>query len=151
MKRGEPIPDLLLPDASVTEEVGRCLAGLLEGGDLVLLYGPLGAGKTTLVRGLVAGLGGDPDQVSSPTFVLVSQYEVNRGDIQWLYHADLYRLRGRPRAPSEELGLDEAIDDPTAVTAVEWPRGWSWRAGRGNIITVSLEFVGEQRRLSLTW
>lgn len=151
MRERQAVDVRLLPDAAATEAAGHALARMVRAGDLLLLQGPLGAGKTTLVRGLVAGLGGDASEVSSPTFVLLSQYEVACNDIQRVHHADLYRVRGRITAPVEEIGLDEVIDDAAGVTAVEWPGGWEWRAGRGRVIKVDLQFVGEARRLSVTW
>ncbi len=141
----------VLPDEAATEAAGHALARQLRAGDLLLLEGPLGAGKTTLVRGVVAGLGGDPSEVSSPTFVLLSEYRVAAGEIRRVHHADLYRVRGRLAAPVEEIGLDEAIDDPAGVTAVEWPAGWQWRAGQGRVIHIELRFEGEGRRLLVRW
>jgi len=137
----------VLPDEAATEAAGHALARLLRAGDVLLLEGPLGAGKTTLVRGVVAGLGGDPGEVSSPTFVLLSHYDVAAGEIRRVHHADLYRVRGRAAAPVEEIGLAEVMDDPEGVTAVEWPAGWEWRAGRGRVIRIQLAFEGEGRRL----
>ena len=84
-----------------TERLAETLAGTLRGGDVVLLSGPLGAGKTAFVRGLARGLGVDPDEVSSPTFTLVHEY---RGGRLRLFHADLYRLG---TAAAQDLGLDE--------------------------------------------
>jgi tRNA threonylcarbamoyladenosine biosynthesis protein TsaE len=97
-----------------TEAIARTLAGRLRRGDVLLLSGDLGAGKTTFVRGLAAGLGVDPADVSSPTFTLLHEY---RGGSLTLYHADLYRLT---RSATEDLGLEEAgIRD--GVLAIEWP------------------------------
>jgi tRNA threonylcarbamoyladenosine biosynthesis protein TsaE len=93
--------------------VAERLAGGFSGGEVVLLYGELGTGKTAFVRGLARGLGIDPGEVSSPTFVLLSSYA---GRLT-LHHADLYRLRG-PGAELE-LGLEE-LPGPAAVLAVEW-------------------------------
>ncbi len=94
--------------------VARDLAASLRAGDVLLLSGDLGAGKTTFVKGLAAGLGIDPDEVSSPTFTLLHEY---RGERLTLYHADLYRLE---RTASEDLGLAEAgVRD--GVLAIEWP------------------------------
>lgn len=97
-----------------TQAVASELAAGLEPGDVLLLSGDLGAGKTAFVRGLAAGLGIDPDEVSSPTFTLVHEY---RGGRLTLYHADLYRLKA---ATTEELGLEEP-GVAGGVVAIEWP------------------------------
>jgi tRNA threonylcarbamoyladenosine biosynthesis protein TsaE len=97
-----------------TQAVARALAATLSPGDVVLLSGNLGAGKTAFVRGLLEGLGGDADDVSSPTFTLVHEY---RGGRLTLYHADLYRLE---RAAAEDLGLEE-MGLADGVLAIEWP------------------------------
>jgi tRNA threonylcarbamoyladenosine biosynthesis protein TsaE len=97
-----------------TAAVARELALTLRPGDVLLLSGNLGAGKTAFVRGLAEGLGVDPDDVSSPTFTLVHEY---RGGRLTLYHVDLYRL---DRAATEDLGLEEmGVGD--GVLAIEWP------------------------------
>ncbi len=106
-----------------TREVGRELSLLLVPGALVRLTGPLGAGKTELVRGLAEGLGVPPDEVASPTFALVHEYGPEERP-PLLVHVDLYRLPGDERlgAAIEGLGLDEARVDG-AVVVVEWPEG----------------------------
>lgn len=144
-------PPIELPDAAATEALGARLAGGLEPGDLLLLEGPLGGGKTTLVRGLVRALGGDPAEVCSPTFVLVETYDVRAAGIRRVHHADLYRVRGRAGAPWGELGLGEMLDDPHAVVAVEWPESWAWE-GRlaGRVIRVRLAFAGDARTAAVT-
>lgn len=139
MSGSDPDWELYLDNVAATEALGDRLAALAAPGTLVLLEGPLGAGKTCLVRGLVRGLGGDPGEVGSPTFVLLDAYGVAARGIQRIYHADLYRLRGLPAAPWEEVGLGEVMDDPAGVTAVEWPVGWEWRSlAPGPIIWVRL-------------
>jgi tRNA threonylcarbamoyladenosine biosynthesis protein TsaE len=95
-----------------TVEAGRALAATLRAGDVVLLYGDLGAGKTAFVRGLALGLGAAPGDVSSPSFTLVQEYPNGRLP---LYHADLYRLTP---AEAEDLGLDELMD--AGIVAIEW-------------------------------
>jgi tRNA threonylcarbamoyladenosine biosynthesis protein TsaE len=97
-----------------TQTIARELAATLRAGDVLLLSGDLGAGKTTFVRGLAEGLGVDPREVSSPTFTLVHEY---RGGRLRLYHADLYRL---DRAATNDLGLEE-IGVKDGVLAIEWP------------------------------
>jgi tRNA threonylcarbamoyladenosine biosynthesis protein TsaE len=97
-----------------TMAVARELATTLRPGDVVLLSGNLGAGKTAFVRGLAAGLGINPADVSSPTFTIVHEY---RGERLVLYHADLYRLE---RTATEDIGLEEmGVRD--GVLAIEWP------------------------------
>lgn len=97
-----------------TQAVAREVAAVLRAGDVLLLSGDLGAGKTTFVRGLAEGLGIEPKDVSSPTFTLVHEYH-GRG--LTLYHADLYRLE---RAATDDLGLEE-IGVKDGVLAIEWP------------------------------
>lgn len=95
-----------------TAALGRALAELVVGGDLVLLCGDLGAGKTVFAKGLGVGLG-VPEPITSPTFTLVREYE---GRLR-LYHLDVYRLEHLEEAA--ELGLSELLDDGS-VTLIEW-------------------------------
>ncbi len=95
-----------------TRALGRRLAPQLSG--VVLLIGDLGAGKTTLAKGIVEGLGAaNADEVSSPTFTLIHEY----GDPVKVYHADLYRLDTAEQV--RRLGLEELFDKP-AITLIEW-------------------------------
>ena len=103
-----------------TEACGEALGKRLEPGAVVLLHGDLAAGKTTFVRGLLRGLGGDPADSSSPTFVVVQTYPC-AGRISALHHIDLYRLPDDPEA-LREIGLEDFLSDDEAVVAVEWPR-----------------------------
>lgn len=96
-----------------TEQFGRALAALLRPGDVIALFGDLGAGKTTLTRGILAGLG-ISGEVASPTFPIVQTYEDARVP---LWHVDLYRIEDR--AEIEELALDEAREE--TVLVIEWP------------------------------
>ena len=129
--------------AAETEQVALEIAEGFAGGEVVLLSGELGAGKTAFVRGLARGLGVDPGEVASPTFVLLTAYP---GRFT-LHHADLYRLEV-PDA-DRELGLEElpgadgvlAVEWAERLSFVPWPRVWR----------VALEHAGEDaRRLTVT-
>lgn len=104
---------LALPSRTATEAFGRIIGQTVAGGETLALSGELGAGKTALVRGIAAGLGTPPHQVTSPTFVLIHEY----GGRLPLIHMDLYRLRSR--AEAEGIGLQEYFRD-NLVTAIEW-------------------------------
>jgi tRNA threonylcarbamoyladenosine biosynthesis protein TsaE len=102
-----------------TSAAGEEFASGLVAGDVLLLAGELGAGKTAFVRGLARGLGLQADDVTSPTFTLIQEYRAS-GAPAVLYHADLYRL-----SPPEvdDLGLGELSED--GILAVEWPDRWN--------------------------
>ena len=124
-----------------TGDVAARIAATLVAGDVLLLSGNLGAGKTAFVRGLAAGLGIDPDEVSSPTFALVHEY---RGGRLPLYHVDLYRLE---RTATDDLGLEE-MGAADGVLAVEWPDRLT--NALPGAYHVSLEIVSEtERRVTL--
>ncbi len=102
-----------------TIEVGRKLARLLKPPQLLLLRGDLGTGKTTLVKGIAQALdAAEPDEVTSPTFTLLHEYDGTlNGKPVKLYHIDVYRLEGERQL--ETLGLDELLT-PNALVFVEW-------------------------------
>ncbi len=107
--------DIPLADADATQALGAVLALRLRPGDAVCLYGPLGAGKTTLARGLIRAFMGPDEEVPSPTFTLVQLYD---GPDFPISHFDLYRLEQASEA--DELGLDEALEDGAVL--IEWPQ-----------------------------
>lgn len=131
---------LNLPSERETQALGAALAALLRPGDVVALHGDLGAGKTTLVRGLVQALLDRPEEVPSPTYTLVQVYD---GPDFSIWHFDLYRLDDPEDV--EELGWDETIE---GAALIEWPE----RAGRrlpANRLDVYLEISGEGRQARL--
>ena len=124
-----------------TADAARTLAGTLKSGEVILLSGNLGAGKTAFVRGLAAGLEIEPEDVSSPTFTLVHEY---RGGRLTLYHADLYRL---DKVATEDLGLEEmGVSD--GVLAIEWPDRLAHSVPGAR--EVRIEIVDENTRL-ISW
>ena len=119
-----------------TFALGEKIAGTLQPGTFVLLHGDLGAGKTAFVRGLASGLGANPDDVSSPTFVLIQHY---KGRVP-LVHVDLYRLDSG--AAVDDLGLEEMADG--AVVAVEWAERLPRQIE--DSVTVKIEDLGNDAR-----
>jgi tRNA threonylcarbamoyladenosine biosynthesis protein TsaE len=122
-----------------TRSVGRELAALLPQKGVVLLTGDLGAGKTTLVKGIVEGRrAARAEDVSSPTFTLIHEY----GDPVSIYHIDLYRLETEEQA--RRLGLEDLFDEP-ALILIEWGDRFP-HVMPDNVITVRLSHHGEDRR-----
>ena len=128
--------------AEETFETGRRVGESLRGGEILLLSGTLGAGKTVFTKGLAAGLGLDPTEVSSPSFTLVNRYAEGR---LVLYHLDLYRLAEGPSA-AHAVELEELLSDERAVIVIEWAE----RMGRyrlpETVWRVSIEGDGEDPR-----
>ena len=131
---------ILSESEAATEAAGERLGASLAAGDVVLLYGDLGAGKTAFVRGLARGIGADPADVSSPTFTIVQEYS---GRLT-LYHVDLYRLEEKE---VDDLGLEELVLGD-GVVAIEWAE--RWRGRPDDVIEVRIDDVGEEaRRISV--
>lgn len=120
-----------------TSLAGEALGRDLKPGDVVLLFGDLGAGKTAFVRGMARGIGADPEDVSSPTFTIVQEYA---GRSATLYHVDLYRLES---AEIDDLGLDDLVSSD-GIVAIEWAERWMGRPD--DVTEVRLEHRGEDRR-----
>lgn len=110
-----PIGEWICRNAGETFEVGAQIGGELKGGEILLLSGPLGAGKTIFVKGLASALGLDPEEVTSPSFTLVNPYA---GRLS-LYHIDLYRLDEGVSA-AHAVDLDDLLTDENAVIVIEW-------------------------------
>ncbi|PYR75241.1 MAG: tRNA (adenosine(37)-N6)-threonylcarbamoyltransferase complex ATPase subunit type 1 TsaE [Acidobacteria bacterium] len=121
-----------------TEAAGERLAPLLKPGDVVLLYGELGAGKTALVRGLARGLSADPEDVSSPTFTIIQEYH---GRVT-LYHVDLYRL---DPLEIEDLGLEDLVCGD-GIVAIEWADRWKGRPEGEGVVEIRIEGFDDDRR-----
>jgi tRNA threonylcarbamoyladenosine biosynthesis protein TsaE len=133
----------LLADDAATAAFGAELALTLQPGDLLLLVGDLGAGKTTLARAVIRALLAEPSlDVPSPSFSLVQPYQGPRGQV---LHADLYRLASA--AEIDELGL---FDDASAIVVIEWPERAPELLSRASVIvelTVPPGGVGRELRL----
>jgi tRNA threonylcarbamoyladenosine biosynthesis protein TsaE len=138
--------ELRIPTDRDMRDLGRKLAGLLRAGDLVILAGPLGAGKTTLVQGIGEGLG-VRGPVTSPTFVIARVHPVLSGAGPSLVHADAYRLGSIGEV--DDLDLD--ADTATAVTVVEWGTGLAEALSEDRLeITITPDPQSEVRTVRLT-
>ncbi len=129
--------------ADETEELGRCLAQDLTGGEVIALHGDLGAGKTVFARGLARGLGID-EAITSPTFTIVQEYQGTR---LRFYHIDLYRLYGVDDALG--FGLSDYLRDSLGVTAVEWPERAAELFVDSTIIQVHIHHQSDGRRIEI--
>lgn len=140
--------ELDLPTRRHTTRLGTRIAEIVEAGDLVLLDGDLGAGKTFLARAVARGLGVPSGQaIASPTFTLVQEYETARGV---LLHVDLYRLRDaasleRTAADVRRLGLAERRAEG-GILLVEWSEGLVYELGGDPALRIALAIAGGGRR-----
>ncbi|MEO6051303.1 MAG: tRNA (adenosine(37)-N6)-threonylcarbamoyltransferase complex ATPase subunit type 1 TsaE [Pyrinomonadaceae bacterium] len=132
---GERVTITESPDE--TFAFGEYLGGGLLGGEVVLLYGGLGAGKTLLTKGILNALDFDVDDVTSPSFTLVNLYKTASFDV---YHIDLWRLNG-VNDPATVVGLDEILENGKAVTIVEWAD--RLKASKFPERSISVEIVGD--------
>jgi tRNA threonylcarbamoyladenosine biosynthesis protein TsaE len=125
--------------AGATRALAASLAGLLQPGDVVLLNGDLGAGKTTFVQGLAQALGVD-GPVQSPTFTIAAQYPTRLGTLN---HLDLYRLVDP--AELEDVGYEAFIDPVDGISVIEWPeRAGDWLPQ--SYILVTFDYVDSNHR-----
>jgi tRNA threonylcarbamoyladenosine biosynthesis protein TsaE len=131
--------------AAETFNYGHQLGARLEGGEILLLSGPLGAGKTIYVKGICAALGIHEEDVTSPSFTLVNPHE---GRLR-LYHLDLYRLEEGVSA-AHAVDLDDLLADERAVIVIEWAERMGSYRLPGNVWRVAIAGDGEApRRISI--
>lgn len=137
--------DLIANSPDETFLLGKRIGRGLKGGELILLTGGLGAGKTVFTKGVMAGLEFDPDEVTSPSFTLVNLYEAKLKT----YHIDLWRLDESNDA-AVAVGLDDILADDNAVVIVEWAEKLGEREFESETICVTITGDGDEpRRISL--
>jgi tRNA threonylcarbamoyladenosine biosynthesis protein TsaE len=139
-----PALDIISHSPDQTRQIGARLGQLARPGDLILLSGQLGAGKTAFVQGLAKGLGVE-GYVQSPTFALAHEYSghLPSGEPVELYHLDFYRLEGAEDLLS--FGYEEYLDAPHAVAAIEWPERLALAMPESYLL-VSLEHIADTKR-----
>lgn len=136
--------DIVSHGVEQTKRLGTHLGRLLMGGDLVLLEGDFGSGKTTFTQGIARGLDIDARYVNSPTFTLINEY---KGGREPLAHIDLYRLEGEEQIAT--LGLDDYLEG-RGVTVMEWPEAAAaWLPS--DYLLVRLSHLSETKRTLRFW
>ncbi len=125
-----------------TFELGEKIGEALNGGEMILLKGTLGAGKTLLTKGIVNSLGFDIDEVTSPSFTLVNLYKTDKFDI---YHIDLWRINENSDA-AFAVGLDEILENENAVIIIEWAERLKNFTFPAKTFNVKLEGDGDDPR-----
>lgn len=125
-----------------TYKFGESVGRELRAGDVVLLYGGLGAGKTLLTKGILHALCYDIDEVTSPSFTLVNLYKTAEFDV---YHIDLWRLENRSDA-SEAVGLDELLERGHSIVIIEWADRLHEQVCPRNAISICIEGDGDEPR-----
>jgi tRNA threonylcarbamoyladenosine biosynthesis protein TsaE len=139
------IEEAIVPDHASMVAFGREFAQRLGTGDVVLLHGDLGVGKTTLTQGIADGLG-VREAIQSPTFALVAEHEGVDGSGQpvRLYHLDLYRLESE--AELEGIGYEQYVSPVDAISVVEWPeRAGDWLPDRFWLVRIGYQASGGRK------
>jgi|SRR4030095_15245235 tRNA threonylcarbamoyladenosine biosynthesis protein TsaE len=136
-----PVGEFTSTSAEQTFNYGHQLGARLQGGEILLLSGPLGAGKTIFVKGICAALGIDEEDVTSPSFTLVNPHE---GRLQ-LYHLDLYRLDQGVTA-AHAVDLDDLLADEKGVIVIEWAERMGSYRLPGNVWRIAISGDGDAPR-----
>lgn len=141
-----PLGDFVSTSEQETFDLGTAIGGQLTGGEILLLNGSLGAGKTVLVKGIAHALGVDEEEVTSPSFTLVNPYQGRLA----LYHIDLYRLGDGPQA-AHAVDLDEILRDEKAIVIVEWAERMGQYHLPSDVWRISIAGDGDApRRINIT-
>ncbi|HEX8289402.1 MAG TPA: tRNA (adenosine(37)-N6)-threonylcarbamoyltransferase complex ATPase subunit type 1 TsaE [Pyrinomonadaceae bacterium] len=129
--------------AEDTFDLGEKIGGDLRGGEMILLSGGLGAGKTLLTKGILYALDYDVDEVTSPSFTLVNLYKTEKFDV---YHIDLWRIDESSDA-AFAVGLNEIVEDETAVVIIEWAERLRNFSFPENVFCVDIKGDGDDVRI----
>lgn len=129
-----------------TKNIAKKIAATLKGGDIVLLYGELGAGKSTFTRG-IAEYFKITDNITSPTFTLMNIYPIENSDIKQLVHIDTYRLENEQQLI--EIGAEDYLGKPDTICFIEWPEKLDTLLKDKKIIKITIEHAGEERNITI--
>jgi len=129
-----------------TKNIAKKIATTLQGGDVILLYGELGAGKSTFTRG-IAEYFNIKDNVTSPTFTLMNIYPINNNIIDNLIHIDTYRLEDEEKLI--EIGAEDYIGAPNTICLIEWPEKLNDLLKNKKITKVKIEHTNGGRRITV--
>jgi len=135
-----------------TKNLAKKLALTLKGGDIVLLYGDLGAGKTTFVKGLASACGMSENNITSPTFILMNVHPIKSPTkalpLKILTHIDTYRLKTEQELI--DIGVEDYLAAPDSLCVIEWPEKMNTLLKRKKIISIFIEHLEKnQRRITL--
>ncbi|MBT3538921.1 tRNA (adenosine(37)-N6)-threonylcarbamoyltransferase complex ATPase subunit type 1 TsaE [Candidatus Parcubacteria bacterium] len=139
--------DYITKNSDETRIIGKNLSTELKGGDIVLLHGDLGTGKTTLTKGIAEGFGIDPNDVVSPTFTLMQEYEIKKFEsskVRKLVHIDTYRLENEEQLI--EIGVEDYLGEKNTICLIEWPEKIDGLLKDKKIINITIEHSGENGR-----
>ncbi len=144
MTSRRPVLDLISHSPDQTRRFGYHLGRLSRAGDVLLLHGQIGAGKTTLVQGIARGLGIE-GYIQSPTFTLASEHGGRTAGEErtTLYHLDLYRLEGA--ADLASFGYEEYFDEPSGIVVIEWPERLAGELPDEHLL-IRLEHLADTKR-----
>lgn len=123
-------------------EIGKKIAAKLKGGDILCLYGDLGAGKTTLVKGLAKGLG-IKKNITSPTFALMNMYSAK---LHKLVHIDTYRLKNEQELV--DIGIEDYLGAPDTICVIEWPEKMHKLLKNKKTLKVKIEHLKNGRKIT---
>ncbi len=132
-----------------TIDLGKTIAAQFQGGDIILLEGDLGAGKTTITKG-IAEYFGIEDTITSPTFTLMNIYEVEskKYKVKSLIHIDTYRLEDENDLI--EIGVEDYLGDPNTICLIEWPDKIEKLIQNKKVIKIKIEHDSENRKITIT-
>jgi tRNA threonylcarbamoyladenosine biosynthesis protein TsaE len=129
---------------SETVSIGRNIANMLNAGDILCLYGDLGAGKTTLVKGVARGLG-IKKQITSPTFALMNIYPIKPAK---LVHVDTYRLKDEQELV--DIGIEDYLGASDAICIIEWPEKMKKLLKKKKTLKIEIEHLRNGRRITVS-